>query len=207
MSSSKDSSKCDTDLIDLTVECQLGHVFSRDIDDENPLDFEDVCDSLQSGVSDFVFWASVTVQVICRVVRIVPDEGAVCIVTSENPDKPTRWIYPDLIGPVKLFHYNGFIKSYSDFKFRGIDLGMYLPWDLVGSVVFFLPRNQDNGFTARPVALKQSRGVFVLAVLVDLDESDEETPLVVRRSADYDTKCTKMALNSMVYWMLRYKST
>ena len=139
-------------------------------------------------------------RTICIVERFDEKLGEVFIRVSENPsDQPIK-LYPDLIGPHRLFRYSGYLKPFQNFKHRGISFGNVVPEHMIGPIV--LKRSGTSVFGRKPEPVAVQLGIdsdsYVMAALIGIDSSDNETPLVIRYSADYSVPCIKMALGPSV---------
>lgn len=196
--------ECQIDLTESrrSEECCVGGSYFGVIDMDKPLYFDDLygleSDRLSRG---FVYVNERGSRIVCRIESLNIESGEAWIKTSENPDKPAIRIYPDLIGSNRLYNYDGCLKSFKTFKHRGILFGTEVPGHMVGQKVMNPTEPGVFGSRFRPVALEISPGSFVLAALVDVDNSDRENPLIIRSSADYNVACLKMARNSSVYWL------
>ena len=216
------------DTIDLTrawKEYCIGDIYTDHINLKRPLYSEDVHTILQrakdlqadesrspygsvSG-SSFVYrdasHATGELRVICRIENFDEKTGIAYIRTSENPSRPAIVIYPDMIGPRRLYRYVGFLKAFQHIRYRGIGFGDEVPSHRIGASIINTPITSVFGLRPRPVTIELGPGrpgSYVMAALVDVDRSDKETPLVIRLSTDYAVPCAKFALNSKVFWML-----
>lgn len=204
-------------VIDLTRSVSIGELYFGNLE-KYSLDFDDVCDFLQEIGSLFVdgdlkSYSNVSSPglifrtsnrktcIVCVVERFDSMTGEVYVRISEKPDTPLKKIYADLIGSDSLYRLNEGLMSFQDMRYGQISFGQVVPERMIGDVIKKQVKTSFFGIKITPIAVQDSTGTYTMSALVDIDNSDNVNPLIVRHSADYAVSCIKMALGPKIRWM------